>query len=268
MKPFPCCTQVSCLNLPQFLPNSSSLDDVSYWKDTKARVNPIDLSKVQRSDAPALSNGSAAAYKTGTQSVRLLPAVPGNAANAGSASARETIRADRAEVQLGRTSSVENPRAKSGQSGDFDAAAQLNWPPSPAVFSPQPTSRPAQQPSSWQLSIAAGKAQHSTSPSSNNLAAKSWQQLLSTASAHEQWVTHRHNSHGRTFDTGGEEEWGELLLRVPKQAGSVTEKLLQQLPQALAGSVHAQAALQVRLQPHHSAFSLQALNGGGPPATQ
>lgn len=247
MKRFPRCTQVSCLNLPQFLTNSSFLDDVSYWKDTKSHVNPIDLSKVQRPDMPALSNGSAAAYKTGTQSARLLPAVPGDAPNAVSASARGTIRSDRAEVQLARSSNAEKvTQVTSGQTGDFHtAAAQLQWPPSPAVFSPQPTSRPAQQPSTWQLSIAAGKAQHGTSPSSNNLAAKSWQQLVSTASAHEQWVSHRHNSHGRTSDTGGEEEWGELLLRVPKQAGTVTEKLMQQLPQALAGGVHTQIALQV-----------------------
>lgn len=208
---------------------------------------PLDLSKVQRPDVPAVSNGSAAAYKTGTQSARLLPAVPGNAPIALSASAMGIIRSDRAEVQLGRSSNAERPTAKSGQTGDFDiaAAAQLKWLPSPAVFSPQPTTRPAQQPSSWQLSIAAGKAQHSTSPSSNSLAAEAWQQQLSTTSAHEQWVAHRHNSHGRTSDTGGEDEWGELLLRVPKQACMVTEKLMQQLPQALAGGVHARTALQV-----------------------
>ena len=46
-------------------------------------------------------------------------------------------------------------------------------------------------------------------------------------------------------DTGNEEEWGQLLVRVPNQASVFTEKLMQQLPQALAGSVHTQTDSQV-----------------------
>ena len=95
---------------------------------------------------------------------------------------------------------------------------------------------------------AANTGRHATTSNSNSLAAKSWQQQLTTASAHEQWVTHKHTPHGRTSDPGSAEGWGELLVRVPKQDGGITEELMQQLPQALAGSVHAQPALQVWLQ--------------------
>ena len=241
---FFCCLQVPCLDLPQFLPNSSSLDDVSYRKDTSLRVKPIDLSRLQRPDASALN--SAAASNTGATLMRLLPIVPGDVANAPSTSARESIKSAKAEVQLGLSSNAEKLGIKSAQHGVVDsAAAQLKWLPSPAVYSPQQTRRLSQQPSSWQLSSAAGTACSGISPSSNNLAAKSWQQLLSTASAHEQWVAHKHTAYGRMSGTGDEEEWGELLVRVPKQAGAVMEKLMQQLPQALAGSVHTQSALQV-----------------------
>lgn len=221
--------------MPQLLPKSSSLDDVSYRKDAGLRVKP----KKQRPDVSAFS--SAAASHTGATSMRLLPIVPGEVANAASASARESIKSAKAEVQLGMSGNADKLGIKFAQHGAVDnAAAQLEWPPSPAVYNPQQTRRLAQQPSSWQLCSAAG-----TSPSSNNLAAKSWQQLLSTASAHEQWVAHKHTAHGRTSGSGDEEEWGELLVRVPKQAGAVMEKLMQQLPQALAGSMHTQPALQV-----------------------
>ena len=223
-----CCLQVPCLNLPQFLPNSSSLDDVSYRKDTSFRIKPTDLSRLQRPDASAFSN------------------------NAVSASARASINFSRAEVQLGTSSNAEKPVIKSDQHGAFDnAAAQLKWPSSPTLFSPQQTSRLAQQQSGWQLSSAAGTARSGIKPSSNNLAAKSWQQMLSTASAHEQWVAHKHTANGTAFGAGNEEEWGQLLVHVPQQASKVIEKLMQQLPQALAGSVHTQPALQVCHQHAH-----------------
>ena len=248
-----CCLQVPCLNLPQFLPNSSSLDDVSYRKDTSFSTKPTDLLKLQRPDASAFSNDGASVNTTAMQSARLLPVVPVDVpANAVSASARASIRSSRAKVQLGTSSNAEKPVIKSNQHGAFDnAAAQLKWPSFPTVFSPQQTSRLAQQQSSWQLSSAAGTAPSGISPSSNNLAAKSWQQVLSTASAHEQWVAHKHTAHGTTFDTGNEEEWGQLLVRVPQQDSKSIEKLMQQLPQALAGSVHTQPALQVCHQHAH-----------------
>ena len=149
-------------------------------------------------------------------------------------------------MQLGTSSNAGKPEIESAQHGAFDsAAAQLKWSPFPTVFSPQQTSRLAQQPSSWQLPSAAVTARSGMSPSSNSLAAKSWQQVLSSVCAHEQWVAHKHTAHGRMSGTGDEEEWGQLLVRVPKQAGTFTGQLMQQLPQALAGSVHIQVALQV-----------------------
>ena len=216
-----CCLQVPRLNLPHSMPKSSSLDDVSYRKDKSLHVLPTDLSRLPRPDASVFSNESAAAKSTGTPSKQ-------------------------AEMQPGIGSNAGKPVIKSAQHGAFDSvAASPKWLPSSSVSSPQQTSRLAQQPRSWQLSSPAVTARSSMSPSSNKFAAKSWQQVLSTASAHEQWVVHKHTAHGRMSETGDEEEWGELLVRVPKQASTFVGELMQQLPQALAGSMHTHAALQV-----------------------
>lgn len=240
----PCFTQVSCLNLPHFLPDSTSGVDVSYRKDSSLHVKQLDLSKVQPSDASVLDSGRAAAYSTGIPTARPLPAVPV------SASLKHSTKSSRAEVQLGTSSSAERHVMLSAEHGHVNTSAvQPKRAPFPAVPSPQQTSRLPQQPSSWQLGSAAGTAHNAVCPNSNTLAAKSWQQQLTIASAHEQWVAHKHTPRGRTSDPGNAEGWGDLLVLVPKQAGDITEELMQQLPPALAGSMHTQTALQVWQKP-------------------
>ena len=242
--------QVSHLNLPQFIPNSPSVEDVSYRKETDLRVKPLDLSGVQRSDASAFVSSAAVAAAS-------LPVAPGNSPVPDAVTGSLRIVADRTtrtQRQLAKSSNAAQhgvklaQRAHQVQHAALDsAAAQFKWPPGLGIVSPQQTSRLAMPPSSQQLASTAGTARTFTSPNSNNAAAKSWQQVVATASAHEQWVMQRHLAHGRMSETGNEEEWGELFVRMPKQAGIQTEELVQQLPEGLAGSVHAQAASQVWL---------------------
>lgn len=222
---------------------------MSYRKDSSIRVKKLDLTKVQQPEPSVLDTVSAAAYITGVPTSRSLPAISGSSLPSNAISASRSVKLNtntsRAEAQLG-TSSAERHVVLSAKYNAFHtSAAKQTWPPSPAIPSPQQTSRLTQQPTSWQLTSAAGTAHHAGAPNSSSLAAKSWQQQLTTASAHEQWVAHKHTPHGRTSDPGNAEGWGELLVRVPKQAGNSTEELMQQLPQALAGGVHTQTALQV-----------------------
>lgn len=63
----------------------------------------------------------------------------------------------------------------------------------------------------------------------NVLAGGSWQSIATAASAHEQWVMRRQAA--RT--TQEAEQWGELTVHLPNGAVSVSEQLLQQLPEEL-----------------------------------
>ena len=242
-----CHPQVSHLNLPQFIPTSPSVDDVSYRHDHKPRITPLDLSRLQQTDAPALTSSVSEAAAA---SVSAMPATsPAPELDAAASKAVSSF-TGRTACHLGSSRNIEQHAGKLAQQAQHGnpLAAQLKWPPSPGVISPQPPSRPALQPSSWQLSSAASTARNAISPRVNNSAAKTWQQIQSTASAHEQWVLQRHTVHGRMSGDGDEEEWGQLMVRVPKQAASVVVELVQQLPEALAGAVHADTPSQVQVQ--------------------
>ena len=239
--------QVSHLNLPQFIPNSPSVEDVSYRKDASLRVTPLDLARLQRGDAPAFVSSNAAAAAS-------LPVAPGNSPvpDAATASSRAVpdrpIRTQMQPVKSGTTDQRVVKLAQQSQHAASDlTGAQSKWPSALGISSPQQTIRLAMQPSGRLLASTAGTARTAISTNSNNAAAKSWQQVLATASAHEQWVMQRHLAHGRMSETGNEGEWGELLVRVPKQASIHTEEVLQHLPEGLAGSIHIQTASQVWL---------------------
>ena len=242
------CDQVSHLSLPQFIPDNHCVDDVSYRKDTRARVQPLDLSKVKREEPGAIigDSGRSTAKGTGTATDAAVAAV--TSVSSAFSATQLSNRSLRPEAQFDRSRNAEHHMAKltkHAQHAAYASPAQFEWPLSQSLSDDKLTSRPALQLKSWQLSNATGIASESHNP--DNLPAKAWQPMLSTASAHEQWVLQRHTTHGRMSEGGDSESWGELLVRVPQQASTVIEQLVQQLPEGLAGSVHSCAQTQVRL---------------------
>ena len=229
---------MSHLNLPQFTPESS-VGDVSYRRDADSH-----RSGVQRPDTSAVTTHEGMARSSMFPSkIARLPLAPGNTPvpDAGSASpAPDTSGQSRGQTALLSRGSIAAAKlnskgAQHAQQAGFDlpATAAFKLPPASGPVSPQQTSRLNTHSKSWQVYGTAGTARQPSSPNSNNVAAKSWQQALAGASSHEQWLMGRHLTHGRMSEAGGEEEWGELTVRLPKQASSAAEKLVQQLPGGL-----------------------------------
>ena len=81
----------------------------------------------------------------------------------------------------------------------------------------------------WQSSTATGSARAAHGLDSTVLAGLSWQDIDAAASAHEQWVLRRQAAR----KTQEEEQWGQLTVQLPDQAASVSEQLLQQVPEEL-----------------------------------
>ncbi len=225
--------QVSHLNLPQFIPTKSSPGDTPYGRDAHSEhLKLLELSEVQRWDQESAVHSR----KHVSRSAR-LPLVPNTTPVPDVHTDSQFATTSPAGTGLSRTALPSSTAAAT----DLQSAQQasLDWPASP-VFkmptafggpSPLQASRLEGQPKSWQVHSTAGTAREPASPNSNSLAAKAWQQALAGSSAHEQWAMRRHLTHGRMSEAGSEDGWGELSIRLPKQAvdNSNEEQLLQQL---------------------------------------
>ena len=227
--------QVSHLNLPQFIPTKSSQGAI-YGRDAHSEnLKLLDLSKDQE---PATYSSRHA-----PRSAR-LPLVPNTTPVPDVHTESQFATTSRTDTGLSRSALTSSAAASTHlQSAQHAQQASLDWPGSPAFKmptafggpSPLQASRLEGQPKSWQVHSTAGTAREPASPNSKSLAAKAWQQALAGSSAHEQWVMRRHLTHGRMSEAGTENSWGELSIRLPKQAidNSNEEQLLQQLPDGL-----------------------------------
>lgn len=233
--------QVSHLNLPQFPPLPSYPDNVSYGKETDSyRARHLDLSKVQTTFQAHAVNSSQPASNSDR-----LPMVPSNSPFPPTSPASQppaTSCADIGKRMPMLSSSSTAAAAAAGlaaaqhaqQAGPhIPATAAFKLPTASGPASPQQTSRLAALPKSWQLYSPAGTAHEPVSSNSNHMVNKAWHKGQAGASTHEQWVMQRHLTHGRMSDTGCEEEWGELLVRLPRQASNNAEQTVQQLPEGL-----------------------------------
>lgn len=235
--------QVSHLNLPQCIHPKSSHGDISYGRNAHSEhLKLLDLSTVQRCDQePAIYNS-----KHASRSAR-LPLSPNTTPVPDMHTMSQSATTSRADIGLSRAALAGSAAAatefKSAQraqqaSCDVPATCVFRMPTSFGGPSPLQASRLEGQPKTWQVYSTAGTAQEPASPNSNSLAAKAWQHALAGSSAHEQWVMRRHLTHGRMSEAGSEDGWGELSIRLPKQAmdNSNEEQLLQQLPDGLTGA--------------------------------
>ncbi len=233
--------QVSHLNLPQFIPTKSSHGDVSYGRDAYSEhLKLLDLNKVQRSDQEPAVHSS----KHASRSAR-LPLVPNTTpvpdvhtlSQSATTSHADTGRS-RAALTSSAAAATDLQSAQHAQQASCEVPATSVLPTAFGGPSPLQASRLEGQPKTWQVYSTAGTAQEPASPNSNSLAAKAWQQALAGSSAHEHWVMRRHLTHGRMSEAGSEDGWGELSIRLPKQAieNSNEEQLLQQLPDGLNGA--------------------------------
>ena len=225
---------MSRLNLPQFLPPpESSLDSVSYRGDARSRIKPLDLSAVRQPHLTADCSNAAADPAPGLATVQsaksgvLLPAIA-------SFSLPPSISA----LNL-----TPNPSQQSLKQQQSKHAALYAAPSQAALVScnsgPMQSSRlgraPAQKKSNtaakeaWQYPMTEASACTAHASNLNVLAGGSWQSIATAASAHEQWVLRRQAA--RT--TQEAEQWGELIVHLPNGAVSVSEQLLQQLPEEL-----------------------------------
>ena len=233
--------QVSHLNLPQFPPLPSYPDNVSYGKETDSyRVRQLDLSKVQRPIQAHAVNSSQHASDSDR-----LPMVPSNSPLPPTSAASQLAAASSADIEERMPMLSSSSTAAAAAAGlaaaqhaqqagpHIPATAAFKLPTASGPASPQQTSRLAALPKSWQLYSPAGTAHEPVSLNSNHMANKAWQKGLAGTSAHEQWVMQRHLTHGRMSDTGCDEEWGELQVRLPRQASSNAEKSVQELPEGL-----------------------------------
>jgi hypothetical protein len=235
--------QVSNLTLPQFGPTKSAHGDVSYCRDAHSEhFKLLDFSKVQSCGQEPATHSS----KHASRSAR-LPLVPNTTPLPHVHTASQSAITSRVDTGLSKAALASSAAAATdSQSAQRAQQASLDLPTTsvfkmPTAFggpSPLQASRLEGQPKTWQVYSTAGTAQEPVSPNSNSLAAKAWQQALAGSSAHEQWVMRRHLTHGRMSEAGSEDGWGELSIRLPKQAinSSNEEQLLQQLPDGLGGA--------------------------------
>ncbi len=249
--------QVLHLNLPQFVPTKSSHGDVSYSRDAHCEhLKLLDLSKVQRcGQEPAIHSS-----KHASRSAR-LPLVPNTTPVPDVHPVSQSATTSRTDTGLSKAALASNAAAATDlQPAQRAQQASLDLPASP-VFkmptafggpSPLQASRLEGQLKTWQGYSTAGTARAPDSPDSNSLAAKAWQQALPGSSAHEQWVMRRHLTHGRMSEAGSDDGWGELSIRLPKQAidNSNEEQLLQQLPGGLNGAAELVKLTKVSTAPH------------------
>ena len=229
--------QVSHLNLPQSIPTKSSYGDVSYGRDAHSEhLTLLDLSKVQRWDQESAVHSKKHASRSARLPLPNTTAIPDVHTDSQSATTR------RADTGLSRAALASSAAAATDL--QFAQQASLDWPASPVFKMPTAFGGPSSlqasrlegQPKTWQVYSTAGTAREPAGPNSNSLAAKAWQQAHAGSSAHEQWVMRRHVTHGRMSEAGIEDGWGELSIRLPKQAidYSNEEQLLQQLPDGAA----------------------------------
>ena len=246
-----CSAQVSRLNLPQFLPPpESSLDSVSYRGDAKSRVKPLDLSGIHQKHSTAAQGIAATDVAAGAASAPsatssfFLPAI-----------ASSNLPPSISALSLGASASQRQvlgsqPRNRHG--GLHAAASQSEL--SALTTSPVQSSRRAQLPAqtsssnaakgAWQSSTATEAARTAHGSDSHVLAGGSWQDIDAAASAHEQWVLRRQAAR-RSQE---EEQWGQLTVQLPDQAGSVSQQLLQQVPDELQETAQFCAVSKVRWQ--------------------
>ncbi|DBA80115.1 TPA: hypothetical protein ACH3X2_007598 [Trebouxia sp. C0005] len=234
---------VSYLDLPQFIPTKSTHGDVSFGRDAHSEhLKLLDLSKVQRCDQEPAVHSS----KHASRSAR-LPLVPNTTPVPDMHTESQSATTSRADTGLSRAALASSAAAATdlqpaqhAQQASRDVPATSVFKMSTAFGGPSPlqASRLEGQSKAWQVYSTAGTAREPVSPNSNSLAAKTWQQALAGSSAHEQWVMRRHLTHGRMSEAGSEDSWGELFIRLPKQAidNSNKEQLLQQLPDGLNGA--------------------------------
>ena len=245
------------MNLPEFVSSSSRLEDVSHSKDTSSRrIKPLELSRAQWPDGPAKSGRENAADSRLQASQNCLPLTPSNTPIHDLSIASQSMAMNRCGTQqstapLSGTSIAASrpdpqPAQHAQQAGlEYAAVGCFKLPKDSAVSGPQQASRLGARSKSWQMYGTAGTARGPSSPNSNSVAAKSWQQTLAGATAHEQWVMQRHLTHGRMSEAGSEEKWGELQVRLPKHASSSAEQLVQQLPEELNEAAHVCHVIQV-----------------------
>ncbi|DBA77116.1 TPA: hypothetical protein ACH3X1_009695 [Trebouxia sp. C0004] len=231
---------VSHVNLPQSVPTKTSPGDVSYCRDAHSEhLKLLDLSNVQRcGQEPAIHSS-----KHASRSAR-LPLVPNTTSIPDWHTVSKSATTSRTDTRLSKAALASTAAAATDlQSSQHAEQASLVLPifKMPTAFggpSPLQASRLEGQPKAWQVYSTAGTAREPASPTSNSLAAKAWQQALAGSSAHEQWVMRRHLTHARMSEAGSEDGWGEISIRLPKQAteNSNAEQLLQQLPDGLNGA--------------------------------
>lgn len=241
-----CSAQVSRLNLPQFLPPpESSLDSVSYRGDAKSRVKPLNLSGIRQKHGTAEQGIAAtdiaadAASAPSVMSRFFLPAI-----------ASSNLPPSTSALSLGASASQRQvPGSQpSNMHGDLHAAASQSVLPA-LTTSPVQSSRRAQLPAptsssnaakgAWQSSTATEAAGTAHGSDSHVLAGCSWQDIDAAASAHEQWVLLRQAARR-------EEQWGQLTVQLSDQAGSVSQQLLQQVPDELQETAQFCAVSKVR----------------------